>query len=844
MKELPITSIRERFLSYLSDGLCQFIITAPPGSGKSTMVPQWLLDIPELAGKQIYVLQPRRIATVLLANYISQCRGEQTGEIVGYQIRHIRKISSSTRLCFITEGILMSKLLQGDRLEGVGAILFDEFHERHLETDVSLALALLLQKRSRKDLLLGVMSATVDVDLIEPIMPLAVTFNADGGLYSVKTTYNPVSPTERIWEAASNAVLRNRNLFESGSCLVFMPGVYEINNTIRELLKKGSFTKDQVVPLHGSLSIDDQTNALKGGYPKVVVCTNVAETSLTIPDVQLVVDSGLAKVARFDALRGVDMIFTESISKASANQRRGRAGRTQNGECIRLWSEFSHLQRSEYETPEIHRKDLSAIILQLFKAGLDLYKDIIWVDTPLKSTVDASLKLLQWLDALNSRDEVTLLGEKMANLGFNPRLSKILVEANDLGLESYALLAVAIEQNDPILEYTDKLEVIHNRETLLNQGYSDLSYDVNASIYLVQQHFSMEACTNLGVRLSNLKRCWDTYNLLIRQNFKSDFSLLAKEQMTLDAELQFRRLIFNAYSDRLAIRQNSRTSVCQMFSRKTGHLSQKEWAKEAMAVVAIQLEEEKRASGKKITIKRYSQVNREWLRDVNGSREVIEKVVWNSRKQRVVLLREELIDGLLLDRSEIEEVVDDEKAVIAIKEAIERGEVNFSGWSEECLSFIRRVNFSAYYCPEYGIPIIDDEAKDFILDQSLIGIKTIRELVEIDLFSVTKDYLSRLQLSAVDSLAPESYQLPGRRRPSVLRYTDDHECILSEVIQALYDCSLPITVADGKCSVLFELLSPARRPVQITRDLEQFWKGSYQEVKKELKGRYPKHEWR
>lgn len=844
MIELPITTIHKSLLEHISGGLCQFVVSAPPGSGKSTMIPQWLLEVPKLRNKLIYVLQPRRIATVLLAGYISELRGENVGGVVGYMIRHERKVSHCTRLCFVTEGILMNRLLQGDQLEEVGAIIFDEFHERHLESDVSLSLALLLQRSSRPDLILGVMSATIDVSAIQSLMPLSELFRSDGGLYPVKTGFQPISPSQRLWEAAADVVVRNRSLFEMGTCLVFMPGIYEINCAINEIVKRGHFTKEQVIPLHGSLSIAEQKLALTPIYPKVVVCTNVAETSLTIPGVRLVVDSGLAKVARYDALRGLDMLFTEPISKASSDQRRGRAGRTQSGECIRLWSEFSHHQKSDYDTPEIHRKDISTVVLQLIVARLDLYRDIPWIDPPLKASIEASVALLRWLGALNENNEVTIAGARMAHLGYTPRLSKLLVNAADVGLEVYAVLAIAIEQYDPILEDTDDPGKLHHRESLLNQCYSDLCNDINGLIYLAQQEFPYTVSENLGIKLQNAKRCWNTFKILIQQKGTSISSLFSYKQMSAIEEVQFRKLTFNSYSDRLAIRQNSRTQNCQMFGKKSGYLINKAWSKEITHLVAIQLEEEKKSTGKRIAIKRYSKVEEDWLHELNGVQERSESVYWSSRRQRVMAINEVFMDGLLLTRDEKEEVKDDEQAVDAIRSAIEDGMLEFRGWTEASLRFIRRVNFCANNCPEYEIPVIDDEAMEFILKQSLIGARSIKDLDRIDLLPIVKDYLNPLHLAAIDSLAPEQFQLPGRKRPSSLRYTEDGECILSEVIQALYDCPLPITVAGGKYPVLFELLSPARRPVQITRDLDQFWKGSYNEVKKELKGRYPKHEWR
>ena len=359
---LPVESIRQKFCETLKTHH-KCILHAPTGSGKSTLIPQFLYDDILPKDKTVIILQPRRIAARMLASFIARQRNVNLGDEVGYQVRLEGMNSLNTRIFFVTEGILLHRLLRNDELRETGAIIFDEFHERHLETDLSLSLALKLQKSKRQDLKIVVMSATLDIEQVKQFMGGCPLVQAEGRAFPVEIRYQPPKPYEAIWDFAALQVEAAMTSTKEGSALVFMPGAFEIRKTIESILNRPGLQAFEVYPLHGSLTKDEQEKAVRPGGRKIIVSTNVAETSLTIPSITIVIDSGTARMARFDPKRGINTLFVEPISVSSADQRAGRAGRTASGTCIRLWSEFEHQTRVILEKPEIHRVDLSETVL-------------------------------------------------------------------------------------------------------------------------------------------------------------------------------------------------------------------------------------------------------------------------------------------------------------------------------------------------------------------------------------------------------------------------------------------------------------------------------------------------
>ncbi len=840
-ENLTLFKIRQEFCQKMEE-TNQLIMFAPTGSGKSTLTPQFLIDDVLPASKNVIVLQPRRIAARMLANFIAGERGGAAGQEVGYQVRLESRQSANTRILFVTEGILLNRLLNHDQLTDIGALVFDEFHERHLETDLSLALAIKLQKEKRPDLKIIVMSATLDIAQVSNMLTNAFILKAEGRHYPVTLKYHQPKPHEAVWESAANTLELVLPEFTGGSALVFMPGVYEIKKTIDAIRTRTRLLHLEVYPLYSSLPGSEQDKAVQTGGRKIIVTTNVAETSITIPGITLVIDSGLARISRFDPKRGLNTLFSEQISKSSADQRSGRAGRVAPGVSVRLWSEFSHEHRAESNVPEIHRLDLSETILGLLAAD-ENPESFPWIEAPGKTALDNAFKLLQQLTAVDSNGRLTTLGHKMAYLKVHPRFARMLVEAEKEECLASAALLVAIAQSSGFINPLNDTVFKQERLDLFGHSGSDLIFELNAWLWAGAHQFRSSDCSRLGI---NSAKARDIGKLAIQILDKASVKKhdLPKERIDHTEAFKLRKCIFAGFSDYLAIRHRLNSPTCQMMEGRSGQLHRDSSVQDARFMVVNDIEETKSPTGTQTFLRKVTAIEPEWLSEEFLSN--IDKTIsysFNKETNRVVKTIELSRNQLVLKR-EYAEIDDNDIAAQVIAKAIHNSEIAFSQWDEEVEHYVRRVNFAAQHAPHYGIPAIYEEEKDFIIQQCVYRCRSLKEIQKCNIWPALKSWLSYEQAEAVNVVAPEFVMLPHRKKPVKLRYDEKGDVILSETIQALYDCPLPITVAEGKVPVVFELLAPSRRPVQITRDLEYFWKNSYHDIKKELKGRYPKHEWR
>jgi ATP-dependent helicase HrpB len=840
-RNLPIYNIRDKIKLALSQ-TNQLILHAPTGSGKSTLVPQFLIDDVLLDNETVIVLQPRRLAARLLSAFISKERGGVLGDEVGFQVRLEGKQSEKTKILFVTEGVLLNRLFTHDILKGIGAIVFDEFHERHLETDLCLAMALKLQNQ-RPDLKIVVMSATLEIDKVQRFLTKSQTQEAQGKTFPVTIEYQQPKPYESIWNHTANVLEAILPDFQDGSALVFMPGVYEIRKTIEAIQKKPRLQHFEVLPLYSSLSATEQDKAVQPGGRKIIVTTNVAETSITLPGITLVLDSGLARIARFDPKRGINTLFTENISKSSCNQRTGRAGRVAPGRCIRLWSEFSHDHRQDSNLAEIHRLDLSETLLNLLAAG-ESPETFPWIETPAKVSFDNAFQLLQKLEAVDTSGRITSLGIKLASYGVQPRLARMLFEAEKLGCLPAAAVLVAITQTSGLLYSVTDEVIIRERMDLFAGGGSDLIFELNAYLWAGSHQFKTNECNRLGV---NANRCREIGKLaiqILRRASVRDSHVLPQLRIDYDEALNLRKCIFAGFSDFLAIRHRLNSPTCQMMLGKSGQLHRDSSVQDARFMVVNEMEETKTPTGIQVLLRKVTEIEEEWLNE-DLLKDLTKNISYEYNKElKRVQQITELVYNQLIIRRELSEIKDNDVAAEILTKAILNNEIDFPQWNEDVEHFVRRVNFAALHAPHYGIPAIREEEKEFIIQQSVYKCRSLKDIQKCDVWPSLKAWLSYEQMEAVKYLAPEFIELPHKKRPVKLRYDEKGDVILSETIQALYDCPLPLTVAEGKVQVIFELLAPSRRPVQITRDLEYFWKNSYYDVKKELKGRYPKHEWR
>src|SRR5437762_40981 len=467
--DLPIFEIEQRLLETLT-AQKRLVLTAPTGSGKSTQVPQMLLDGGLLGDGQVTILQPRRLPTRMLAAWVAQARGTKLGGEVGYQMRLDKVTSAGTRIRYVTEGVLLRQMLADPELKGVSAMVFDEFHERHLFGDITLARALQIQQSTRPDLIIIVMSATLDVAAVQKYLQPCAVLSSEGRTYPVAVEYLPKPGGDRpVWELAVKELQRLVREYPQGDALIFMPGAYEIARTVqaaRDVLGQGFV----VFPLHGDLSVADQDAAVASyDRRKIVVATNVAETSLTIDGVRLVIDSGLARIPRYDPYRGINTLLIEKVSRAAADQRAGRAGRTAPGHCLRLWTAHDQSARPAQELSEVKRLDLSEVILTLKASGVNDVRTFRWLETPAVRAVERAEMLLTDLGAIDDTGAITALGRRMLAFPVHPRYARMLLAAHDYGCVRPVALIAALTQGRDLLVRRHGKQIGDSRDDLFSE---------------------------------------------------------------------------------------------------------------------------------------------------------------------------------------------------------------------------------------------------------------------------------------------------------------------------------------------------------------------------------------
>ena len=500
-RDLPIYELENEIVASLA-AQPRLILQAPTGSGKSTQVPQILLDRGLLGDGEVVILQPRRLATRLLARRVAFERSGRLGDEVGYQIRFEKVASKKTRIRFVTEGILLRQLLQDPELAGVAAILFDEFHERHLYGDITLARTLQLQEAGRPDLKLVVMSATLESDRLAQYLAPCPVLTSSGRAHPVRIEYltKPVrAENYPIWDLAADEFVRIAAQTE-GDALIFMPGKYEIMRTISAIRASRVSDRFVALPLYGELPPAEQDAALdQYEKRKVIVATNVAETSLTIDGVRVVIDSGLARIARFDPRRGINTLFIEKISRASADQRAGRAGRTAPGHCLRLWTESEHLERAAQELPEVKRLDLAEVVLTLKASGIEDVAAFRWLEPPDPKALQNAEQLLGDLGAIEA-GKLTSLGQRMLAFPVHPRYARMLLAAQEQRCVRGIALVAALTQGRNLLRRAEGREMRDEREDFLGgEDESDLFILLRAFRFAEKNHFDPRRCSRLGV---------------------------------------------------------------------------------------------------------------------------------------------------------------------------------------------------------------------------------------------------------------------------------------------------------------------------------------------------------
>ena len=836
--DLPIEELREGIITELTRGN-RLIVEAPTGSGKSTQIPQMLLDAGILGTGRAVILQPRRLAARMLAARVASERNGRIGDEVGYRIRLDDASSSSTRLLFVTEGILVRQMLGDPDLKGVSALLFDEFHERHLYSDISLAQALALQATRRPDLKIIVMSATLDTSaLAEYLQPCAV-LRSGGRTHPVEIGYLTRDPgDEKPWDLASEAAASMLSK-TPGNLLVFMPGAYEISRTISTLRMRLP-NSVAILPLHGELTPADQDAAVSpGGARKVIVATNVAETSLTIDGVTGVIDSGLARIASFDPRRGINTLLIEKISRASADQRAGRAGRTAPGVCLRLWTEREHARRIPREAPEIHRVDLSEVLLTLKAAGFTSMDAIRWLDAPQSHALEKAETLLRDLGAVDHEGSITPLGHRMLAFPTHPRYARMLLAAQQFGCVRQAALMAALTQSRPLLLRTDR-RTEEERQDLFGGGSSDFLVMARAFRWAEKNDFRADRCRQLAVHGDAARQTAKVYdqflNLAERQGLDVDAPAAPDEALA--------KCILAGFADQVARRKGAGTNLCDVVHGRRGLLSKESAASESRLLVAAEISEIGQGSGDvRVQLSMATAIDEQMLRELFPEDFTDRNdYFFDTGTNRVVKRSEKVFRDLVLESVHRDAQPCDEASKV-LAAALAEGDLPLPTWKEETEEWMQRVRWLAHYHPELGLPTFDETDHLLALETWCEGAVGYRDVKDKSAIPALQSLLTPSQRATLEKLAPERHELAGGRKARLLYNKPTGQVTMSALIQDLYGVTSAPKLAGGKAEVTIEILAPNRRPIQITKDLNSFWKETYPKIKPELSRRYPKHKW-
>ncbi|MBI5744413.1 MAG: ATP-dependent helicase HrpB [Elusimicrobia bacterium] len=823
-QELPILRDKEKILAAAKKSR-RLIISSPPGSGKSTKVPQLLLDSGAVKGR-IAVLEPRRLAARMLADRVAKERGGSAGGEVGYRVRFEDKTGPKTRIIFETEGILLRELVSDPQLKKYSAVILDEFHERHIHGDITLAACLALQNGHRPDLLVIVMSATLDEKKLAAYLAPCETVLAEGRAFPVTMAYcGPETARLPAWEAAARTCAQVMASVKDGHTLVFMPGAYEINRTAAELGKTTSLSGFAVMPLHGDMPPRDQDAALApSAQRKIIIATNIAETSLTIEGVTAVIDSGLAKVARYDGARGINTLFTENIAAPSATQRAGRAGRTSPGVCARLWTERDNPGRPAALEPEILRVDISEALLTLKACGYGGFDSLRWLDPPEKAEVERAERLLAELGAAGPGGELTADGRAMAAYPLHPRYSRMMVEGTRLGCAyECALIAAAAQGRGLWLERGGP----GARHAELR---SDLAAVVKALELCANSDFDLFACQKAGVKQNAARDAWRLAKRLAGGAQGAGGLRLAA------------KCFMRAFPDRIGALFSAEKGRYQLPGGRRGRLDPGSAAAGARVICAGEALESRQKGAADITLSFAAEIQEDWLKEAfPGDIETLTRAALDEVMRTPVTETLTLYRGVTI-RREVAAAKPAKASSDLIAEEFLTGNQKFQKWDEDVEDWLARVDFLARACPDFALEPLSEEDRRLIITDICSGARSVAEARTRPVLQALQEWYGWEKVRLVDKHAPARLEMPGGRRAKI-RYPKNGEPFLEAKIQDLFSVTETPRVAAGRVPLVVHILAPSMRPVQVTKDLKSFWAESYPKLKPALARRYPRHKW-
>lgn len=847
---LPIDAILPELIAALKS-CASAVLRAPTGSGKTTRVPPALLDSGLAGERDIVMLEPRRVAARAAARRISFERGTRVGGETGYQIRFDEQTSRDTRIRIVTDGVLLRMLQEDPFLESVSVLVFDEFHERGLNVDLALAMARRVQQTVRPDLKIVVMSATLATEPIAAFLGDCPLIAAEGKLFPVEIEYHEVrelfaprnfgsrGPRARGGVAVGQGELAREigRVLErtSGDVLVFLPGVGEIRRAADELQPHAAEHNLAIMPLYGDLPAEQQDAVLNPcDRRKLILATNVAETSITIDGVTVVVDTGQARVMRFDENIGLDRLELSRISKASADQRAGRAGRTQPGLCIRLWSEREHRALPAQEDPEIRRVDLAGPVLELHAWGESDIARFPWFEPPREASVAQAEALLRRLGAINEAG-ITPLGRRMARLPVHPRIARLLIESSRLGApERGALAAALLSERDPFYReltpsdrrrrqpgHFTQSDVVDRIEILEEFQRGESSAPANRGLNPGATRFVLQAAAQLRGLMRDMPRSGDTQDASVTTEVPPDEAL--------------QRAILAAFPDRVALRRTMSRDRGIMVGGRGVKLGFESAVTEAVLFVCVNVD----AGRTEAFVRQASAIERDWLDPALVTTR--EEVTFDERSGRVTAYRRTNWDDLLLDEVPLSHISDEQIAEALAAAAGENFDKVFPK-DGDVRSYVERVRSLREWMPELELPPLDEAQLKTLLPGLCQGRRTFDDIRKGPWLAWIKGLFSPAQLQAIDREAPEKLAVPSGSRIAI-DYKSGKRPVLAVRIQELFGLADTPRIAGGRVPLLLHLLAPNLRPQQVTDDLKSFWNKTYQQVRKDLRARYPKHAW-
>ncbi|HEX3718789.1 MAG TPA: ATP-dependent helicase HrpB [Verrucomicrobiae bacterium] len=847
---LPIWQIHEPIVKAMRDG-SRLVLVAPTGSGKTTQVPQMLLDSGIFRGR-IVVLQPRRVAARTVAARVAWERHAQLGGEVGYQIRFEDRTSLGTRICYVTEGILLRWLQDDSNLQGIDAILFDEFHERNLLSDVALALAKRLQETRRPDLRLIVMSATLEAEPVAKYLGDCPVLISEGKAFPVDIRHIACQDERPVSDQAADIAAQIVRSGDPGDILIFMPGMGEINATINATRAAAGSDRLALIPLHGELPPEEQDRAFAPNpFRKIVVATNVAETSVTIDGIVHVIDSGQARVARYDPERGIGTLFIEPISRASADQRAGRAGRTAPGVCHRLWTESGHLNRPARNTPEIQRSDLAEVVLLLHSLGITDAARFDWLDRPDPQAVERSEQLLRTLGALRSnpagqeRSDMTPIGWEMLRLPMHPRYSRMLVEAARRNCVPAAALCAALVSGRDLLARLgrDDKHIAEARELFEASAESDFYTLMRAHQFARNNHFNTEQCRRYGVHAQIARQVQQTFEQIVQVAG-------GEKNAPPPADDALARCLTAGFIDQLCRRRDQGTLDCDVVGGRTGTLARESVAQNTALFVAASIREVSGRMGNLTLLGLATAVKREWIQEMFPDQISISiEHLFDRTHKRVSAIKLERFHDLLLHHEHQREV-DPPASGNCLAEAYGRQYFELPLFNHELKQTIARINLVSAVLPELELAPADRPYVTGFLARAFAGLTLVKEAQATPLLDLFTQHYGKERLEWLNELAPLTVTWPDGRKLKLLYpeepRDDDGEPNSPELQVKLHECFALKEhphICEGKLPVKLWLATPDGKRLESTFNWPAFKANAYPKLKPALQKKFPGFLW-